>query len=336
MGLVESNLQGVSTIIQNARSIAVAAGNPILSESDRRVMAVELRGRLEELIGLANSADSEGNFLFSGYQAKVQPFVKNAGDVQYAGDQGQRLTQVTSSRQIAVSDTGSNIFERVMDGNGIFTTSANASNTGTGIIGVGSVTDPTNLTGDDYEINFHVTQDPLTLKDIITYDVLNTTTSSTISTGNTFVDGNMIAFDGLQFDIKGKPADGDQFKVEPSSQQSIFKTIDNLINVLETTTNDQSGKTNLTNSLNTAMQNLDQGLDNVLSIRASVGVKLQEIDALQSIGEDNALQYDQTLSRLQDLDYAKALSDFTRQQGLLEAAQQSFIRISGLSLFNKL
>jgi len=150
------------------------------------------------------------------------------------------------------------------------------------------------------------------------------------------VDGNMIAFDGLQFDIKGKPADGDQFKVEPSSQQSIFKTIDNLINVLETTTNDQSGKTNLTNSLNTAMQNLDQGLDNVLSIRASVGVKLQEIDALQSIGEDNALQYDQTLSRLQDLDYAKALSDFTRQQGLLEAAQQSFIRISGLSLFNKL
>ncbi len=336
LGLVESNLQGVTTIIQNVRSIAVAAGNPILSENDRRVMAVELRGRLEELLGLANSADSEGNFLFSGYQARVQPFVKNAGDVQYAGDQGQRLTQVTGSRQIAVSDTGSNIFERIMDGNGIFTTSASTSNAGTGIIGVGSVTDPTNLTGDSYEINFRVTQDPLTLKDIVTYDVMNTTTSSTISTGNTFVDGDMITFDGLQFDIKGKPADGDQFNVEPSSQQSIFKTIDNLINVLETTTNDQNGKTNLTNTLNTGMQNLDQSLDNVLSIRASVGVKLQEIDALQSIGEDNALQYDQTLARLQDLDYAKALSDFARQQGLLEAAQQSFIRISGLSLFNKL
>lgn len=336
LGLVESNLQGVTTIMQNVRSIAVAAGNPILSESDRRVMAVELRGRLEELLGLANGADSEGNFLFSGYQARVQPFVKNAGEVQYAGDQGQRLTQVTSSRQIAVSDAGSNIFEQIMDGNGVFTTSANASNVGTGIIGAGAVANPTSLTGDSYEINFHVTQDPLTLKDIITYDVMNTTTSSTVSTGNTFADGNMITFDGLQFDIKGKPADGDQFKVTPSSQESIFKTIDNLINVLETTTNDQSGKTNLTNSLNTAMQNLDQGIDNVLSARASVGVKLQEIDALQSIGEDNALQYDQTLSRLQDLDYAKALSDFARQQGLLEAAQQSFIRISGLSLFNKL
>ena len=195
LGLVESNLQGVTTIIQNVRSIAVAAGNPILSENDRRVMAVELRGRLEELLGLANSADSEGNFLFSGYQARVQPFVKNAGDVQYAGDQGQRLTQVTGSRQIAVSDTGSNIFERIMDGNGTFTTSASTSNTGTGIIGVGSVTDPTNLTGDSYEVNFHVTQDPLTLKDIVTYDVMNTTTSYTISTGNTFVDGDMITFD---------------------------------------------------------------------------------------------------------------------------------------------
>lgn len=336
LGLVESNLQGVTTIIQNVQSIAVAAGNSILSENDRKVMAIELKGRLGELLGLANSADSEGNYLFSGYQGRIQPFVQNVGEINYVGDQGQRLTQVTSSRQIAVSDAGSNVFERIMSGNGVFTTSANATNTGTGIIGVGSVTNPANLTGDNYEINFHVTQDPLTFKDVITYDVINTTTSSTISMGNSFSDGDVIAFDGLQFDIKGKPADGDQFKVEPSTQQSIFKTVNDLINVLETTTNDQSGKTNLTNSLNSAMQNLSQGLDNVLGIRASVGVKLQEIDALNSIGEDNALQYDKTLSRLEDLDYAKALSDFARQQGLLEAAQQSFIRISGLSLFNRL
>jgi len=42
------------------------------------------------------------------------------------------------------------------------------------------------------------------------------------------------------------------------------------------------------------------------------------------------------LSDLQDLDYAKAISDFTRQQLGLEAAQKSFVTISGLSLFNYL
>ena len=44
-------------------------------------------------------------------------------------------------------------------------------------------------------------------------------------------------------------------------------------------------------------------------------------------------QYQQTLSDLQDLDYAQAISDFTRQQVALEAAQKSFVAISGLSLF---
>ena len=47
-------------------------------------------------------------------------------------------------------------------------------------------------------------------------------------------------------------------------------------------------------------------------------------------------QYEATLSRLQDLDYSKALSDFARQQLALEASQKSFLQVSGLSLFNYL
>jgi flagellar hook-associated protein 3 FlgL len=40
------------------------------------------------------------------------------------------------------------------------------------------------------------------------------------------------------------------------------------------------------------------------------------------------------MSRLTDLDYNKALSDFARQQLSLQAAQKSFASISSLSLFN--
>lgn len=86
--------------------------------------------------------------------------------------------------------------------------------------------------------------------------------------------------------------------------------------------------------MSTALQDLDIALDNVLAKRAAVGSRLQEVDALQQIGEDTAIQYQQSLSRLQDLDFAQAISDMTRQQALLEAAQKTFTRVSGLSLFN--
>ena len=54
----------------------------------------------------------------------------------------------------------------------------------------------------------------------------------------------------------------------------------------------------------------------------------------KSADADVVLQHNQTLSGLRDLDYAKALSDLTLQTQTLQAAQQSFAKINGLSLFN--
>jgi flagellar hook-associated protein 3 FlgL len=82
------------------------------------------------------------------------------------------------------------------------------------------------------------------------------------------------------------------------------------------------------------LTNLDQAMANVSRVHSSVGARMQELDALSSNAAAVDIQYQQTLSELQDLDYVKAISDFTRQQVSLEAAQKSFVQISGLSLFN--
>jgi len=74
----------------------------------------------------------------------------------------------------------------------------------------------------------------------------------------------------------------------------------------------------------------------VLTVRASVGSRLRELDSLNSAGSSRDIQYSQTLSQLQDVDYAKAISQLTQQQTTLQAAQQSFVKIAGLSLFNYL
>jgi flagellar hook-associated protein 3 FlgL len=74
----------------------------------------------------------------------------------------------------------------------------------------------------------------------------------------------------------------------------------------------------------------------VLTARSSVGSRLQELDALQTTVSDLAVHYDEELSRLQDLDYAQALTDLQRRQFNLEAAQKSFMLVNSLRLFDLL
>lgn len=330
LSLTEGVLQGVTTLLQDVRTATVNFGNPTLTNNDRASLATELRGRLDELIGLANTTDGTGQYLFSGYQGTTKPFTQTAAGAQYFGDQGQRLVQVAAARQITVGDSGTDIFERIKNGNGVFATAAGAANSGSGVISPGAVVAPASLTGHQYQINFTVAAGTTT------YDVVDTTTATTLSAGNPYTSGNAISFDGLQFDIQGGPANGDRFTVAPSTNQNLFKTLSDLVAVMAAPVSGQADSTRLTNGLNTALQNLDHGLDNILSVRAAVGTRLQEVDALQRTGEDLALQYQQTLAQLQDVDYAKALSELSRQQVYLEAAQKSFLKVSGLSLFNYL
>ena len=329
LGFVEGVLDGVTNLIQNVQTATVSAGNATFTDADRLSIARELRGRFNELVGFANSTDATGQFLFSGYQSDTKPFNQTASGVQYNGDQGERLVQIGASRQIATNSSGTDLFERIKNGNGVFATTASPTNNGSGVIDTGIVVSPANLTGDNYQISFTVAAGTTT------YDVTDTTTGAVLSTGNPYTSDEAISFDGIQFSIKGEPANGDQFNVSPSSNQSLFKTIDDLINVLSTPVSGQSGGgTQLTNGLNTALQDLGNSLDHVLTARASVGVRLQEIDVLQSVGEDAEIQLQKNLSELQDVDIAKAISDLNQQRVFLEAAQRSFATVSNLSLFD--
>ena len=120
------------------------------------------------------------------------------------------------------------------------------------------------------------------------------------------------------------------------NNQDVFKTLTDLITLLQTPVTTPAGSAALTAGLTTANGNIDQSLNNVLTTRASVGSRLRELDSLNSAGSSRDIQYSQTLSQLQDVDYAKAISQLTQQQTTLQAAQQSFVKIAGLSLFNYL
>ena len=170
-----------------------------------------------------------------------------------------------------------------------------------------------------------------------TYSVLDKKTGlppAGMSGAQPFQPGQQIAFDGLSLSVAGTPAPGDKVNVDPSSKQSVFKTMTDLIATLRAPVTTAGQQAALSNGLNKANENLTSALDTVLSVRSSVGSRQKELDTLDSAGEDLGIQYASTLSKLQDLDLVAAITSYSQQQQTLEAAQKSFKSLTGLSLFN--
>ncbi|HEX7984828.1 MAG TPA: flagellar hook-associated protein FlgL [Duganella sp.] len=336
-------LRSAGTIMQDIKTLTVNAGNGSMTQKDRESLAVELEGKLNDLLGQANSSDGVGGYVFSGYKSTTLPFTQTATGAAYQGDQGQRSLQVGSTRTLPISDSGSSVFENNATGNGTFVTGAAAGNYGrggSGIISGGSVKDATQLTGHKYQIDFQVVPATPGVPKVTTYTVTDLTLNQPVPAApvpavpQPYVSGQNITFDGLQFDIKGDPADQDNFTVEPSTKQSVFTTITDLITALRAPGDGAAGQASLNNKLNQAQLNIDSAADNMLSVESAAGSRLKELDYLDSSGDDLNLQYATTLSGLQDVDVVKAISLFTQQQTTLDAAQKSFKTMSGLSLFN--
>ena len=333
--LSEGTLESATLLVQNIQTTAVNAGNPLLSNADRRILAIDLQDKLDQLTTMANTRDAVGNFLFSGFKGTTQPFVNTPTGVQYAGDDGQRLVQVSANRQLSTSDSGADVFMRIKNGNGTFVTQPDPANTGTGIASVGNVVNPALLTGNSYQIDFAVAAG------VTTYTVTNTTTGLQVPpappvVNNPYVSAQSISFDGVQFDIQGAPANGDKFTVLPSTNESVFKTISDLINTLNTPLipGNAAGTALLTAGINHGLTGMDNALNSVLTARASQGSRLTELDSQKATVTDLGNQFKQTLSSLQDLDYNKAITDLTQQKTMLEAAQKSFLQVQNLSMFN--
>jgi flagellar hook-associated protein 3 FlgL len=331
LSLEETRLNSVVDAIQYIKEQIIAGGNASYSDSQRATIAGNLQSQFDSLLGIANSADASGHYLFSGFQGETQPFqLTTTGTVNYVGDDGQRLLQVGASRQIAVSDSGRDIFNNIRNGNGTFLTSAPQSaplNTGTGVVYPGTVNSPQSWTGHNYQISFTAPG---------VYDVIDTTVGlPAIATGLAYATGAAItAIPGISFTIEGAPAAGDKFNVAPSTDQSMFTTLKNLITAFSTpVSSDPVVKARVRSEINAGMAGMDQVLGNVSRVQASIGSRMHELNGLSDISSSLDIQYKEKISKLQDLDWTAAISLFTSQQTQLEAAQKSFAQISGLSLF---
>ncbi|CAK9884679.1 MAG: Flagellar hook-associated protein 3 [Candidatus Erwinia impunctatus] len=107
----ETTLQQVTSLVQQAQTVVVAAANGTLADDDRASYATQLEGLRAQLLNLANSTDGNGRYLFAGYKTDTPPFTQDsAGNVTYAGGNTAITQQVDASRTMVTSHTGTEVF----------------------------------------------------------------------------------------------------------------------------------------------------------------------------------------------------------------------------------
>ncbi|WP_321960169.1 flagellar hook-associated protein FlgL [Paraburkholderia sp. J7] len=335
--LEDTTLSSVTSTMQSIHSLIIEAQNGSLTDQARQAIAQQMQGDRDQLLTLANTTDGAGNYIFSGFQSTSQVFSnKSGGGVTYNGDAGQRVMQVAGTRNIAVGDTGTTVFQSVQAVGSVNIASGSSSNTGTGVISSVTVTDPTQATNNDnYSIAFAT--DPTT--GALTYTVTdNSANPATTTAAANYTEGSAVSLgSGMNVTFSGTPAAGDSFSVTPataSQNTDVFASIDSIIAALNTpTSGSQAAVANLSNALNTGLSQIGNSLSNVITVQASVGGREQEVKALQTVTSTSSLQVTSNLSDLTSTDTVAAISQFEQLSNALTASQKSFAATQNLSLF---
>lgn len=332
---IDSFLSMAVNNLQEFRARLVQAGNGALSESDRRSVAQDLQALRDSLLSIANAQTETGAFIFAGFNTAEPPFVErpdgtNPRAVTFEGDAGARSIQVSVNRFIESSFSGAYLFTNLPLGDGRLTAAAGPNNQGTGLLGTSRIADAALwetvrsdspftfeiLAGDQYRV--------------LDRNGVEVQAASPIGTAPlSFTAG------GVELSLSGTPEPGDQFTLTESREgsRSLFETMDLIISQI---TGPAGGNesTRRANALGESMFNIDRALDRLLEARAQVGSRLKEVEELGFRDREVRDTFVGEFSRLVDLDYVDAAGRLASKQLGLQAAQQSYARISQLSLFD--
>src|SRR3569623_2061840 len=128
LNMVEMSVKNAIDLLPRVTELTIQANNGVLDDQQRRGIAAEVNEHLASMLNIANTQDSNGDYLFAGFRAGAKPFTQENAGFNYAGDKGQRLLQIAPTRQISDSDSGTDEFQSKRNGNGTFVTAHNNAN----------------------------------------------------------------------------------------------------------------------------------------------------------------------------------------------------------------
>ncbi|MBL4823338.1 MAG: flagellar hook-associated protein FlgL [Colwellia sp.] len=333
-----NNLQEVAftqaeVILNNIKEQMLQANSGVMSDEDLEAIAKQTRNSFEQLFDLANSKNENGDYIFSGYQTEQQPFSQQTdGTVSYSGDSGVRELQVARNIKIPTNQAGDAAFMKVDNVIGDFTANYSYISSAADVaLASANITDRNayNISDTPHTFNFDAITNDLTVTDnggIVVFPILPALPVP-------YVPGQSISFDGIEVTLSGNPLPGDSFTLNEQEDVSIFATINDAISWMEQGTS-TSSQAQRQVSYNTMLDQLNASMTHITSRRVDSGVRLQALESQENRHLDAVLNLETGKSNIEDLDFAKAISEFEQSKIALQASQQVFSKVQGLSLFN--
>ncbi len=333
----EGVLEGATNLLQRVSELTVQGNNDTLGKSDTVAIAAEVRQLLDQLYSMANTKDSNGEYIFAGYQSGSKPFTNPAiGSYVYNGDLGQRQLQISPDRQVADGDNGFELFVNVETAAFAKVTAVDA-------------TDLTAIADGDITIDGGNGNGPVSIGAIPAAATAAERARQLEDAVNSINDrtGVRAAVNGGVLELSVVEGSGISVALgADAGPKSGLSTITTATTVTAATTTTPRNVFETLHQLATELENnrpvdryigdVHLALDSVINTRTSVGGRLNSIDEQHEVNADLELSLESHKSVEEDLDYAEAIARFERQMTALQAAQQSYVKIKGLSLFNYL
>lgn len=336
LALEETVLTNMRSSIDRARVLAISSGNGTYTDAEKGAVAQELQNIQIELLDLMNSRNAEGGYIFSGFQDKKQTYSLNnaTGIYEFQGDDGKKALQISPTIALAGNDSGKYVFENV---NARFKTTA-------AVVSAGAATNATVAVTDQsrFDAYFKQTYDSLTLANndfsVVltapsTYEIEQNGAALVPPVTGSFTPDAPIVFNGLSITVSGAAAVPGQvdFSLQPPEKKNILTTIGEFISALKDPT---LNSFEFNEAISDTLTQVTSAATNIDSFLSSIGGRVNVLDSVFSTNEDLTINNKSYRADLSEVDYAAALTEITKQEIALEAISNTFVKVSGVSLFD--
>lgn len=330
VSLASSNIQQSINEVGRIRELIQTAQNDTMNNSDRKNIALELQGHLDNLLQVANARESNGEYIFSGINVHSVSYENQGGRYVYQG--GQEVTRIAINNQNTVpfNDSGLETFGNIKTGNGLYSLSSAASNTGTGVVTSGGSLQNVAYVPDNYTITF-VTNSSGNLA----WQVTGLTSGQIIPAPPLVTPGDApefhsntdMAFNGVNLQFAGLPQVGDTFQVEQSTTQNMFNTLQDVINTLNTPVNTAQERASFHQALGEQSSSFRQVANHLNGFLTELANRQNNITDQIAFSNNILTEQKVLLGKLSDVDITEVISDLTQRLTTLEITQQSYLKI---------
>ncbi|MDO6558174.1 flagellar hook-associated protein FlgL [Paraglaciecola chathamensis] len=329
----ETILGNVTDNIQKARQLMIQAGNGILDVNDRKAISIEIGQIRDQIFDAMNSQSANGEYIFAGYQSATPAFSYTAGasgnKYAFEGDEGLNEIRISNTFSLAMNNSGQTVFEDVyarLDSQ--ITSSSGVASASTRISTQNEFDqfhsqnyDPVVAANNEFQISISAA-DQVTITNVGTGGVVGTLP---------FISGEPFEFKGQEFTIEGVVGDTVNYALQKPEKKNIAETLNDFYNSL----NDENiSDQDYAQAISDALIGVDNSLTSIADSISLLGGKLNVAQSVFASNLDLEISNKTARANIEEVDYAEAVSELSKQEAALQAAQATFAKVTGLSLFD--